>query len=503
MKIVSSSKMGEIDRRAQEDYFIPGIVLMENAGIKLYKTLFSKVWNSILPEKTVFAAGKGNNGGDAFVMARQHFLSGGNCTVIIPDSRFSEGLADTHHKICKSLGIEIINWEKEKNKAVLFLSKADWIIEGLSGTGLKGELKNSPAEIAEYINNSEGKTCAVDIPSGIGDMYEDGFTAVDADVTLTVGLPKFALYTPSGRRKCGEIITVPIGFPPQLINDSSIKDSILSFNDIRRFINPPSPYTFKNRKGHTVIFAGSPGMTGAAEMCASACLNSLSGLVTLKVSEDVFSSISGISPSLLTGTENYRSFYKSSLDKYTAAAIGPGWGKAAEKKNWLKEFLSVPSIPCVIDADALNLLSELLSEGFGIKNKSCIITPHIGEFSRLTGLSSKEIQDNPLKVLPGFAEKHNITVVLKSHVTWISSPDRKISVIDGSNPAMATAGSGDILTGIISALLSYGLPVEKAAPAGVLLHQYSGLLCYNENGFFKSEKIIEYIGKALKEVFTA
>ena len=493
--------MGEIDRRAQDEYFIPGIVLMENAGIKLYETLLNEVWNRHLPEKTVFAAGKGNNGGDAFVMARQHLLAGGDCSVIIPDSGFKEGLASTHHNICRSLGIEIISWEKEKSKAVSLLTEADWIIEGLSGTGLKGELKDSPSEIAEYINKSGSRVCSVDIPSGIGDMYEEGFSAVDADITLTVGLPKFALYTPSGRKKCGKIITVPIGFPPQLINDSTINNSLLSFNDIKRFINPPSPYTFKNRKGHTVIFAGSPGMTGAAKLCASSCLNSLSGLVTLKLSEDTANCISSISPSLLTGTENYRSFNKSLLEKYSAAAIGPGWGKAIEKKNWLKEFLSAPSIPCVIDADALNLLSELLSEGFEIKNKSCIITPHIGEFSRLTGLSSKEIQDNPLKVLPGFAEKHNITVVLKSHVVWISSPDGKISVVDGCNPAMATAGSGDILTGIISGLLSYGLAPEKAAPAGVLLHQHSGLLCYNENGFFKSEKMIEYTGKALKEAF--
>ena len=241
-------------------------------------------------------------------MARQHFLAGGSCCVIIPDSRFSEGLADTHLKICRSLGIEIIDWEKEKSAAVSLLNKADWIVEGLSGTGLKGELKNTAAEIAGYINNSAASICAVDIPSGIGDDYKEGFAAVNADITLTVGLPKFALYTPSGRKKCGKIITVAIGFPPQLINDSSIQNNLFSFDDIKAFISPPSPYTFKNRKGHTVIFAGSPGMTGAAAMCASSCLNSLSGLVTLKVSEDIFSSISSISPSLITGTVDYSSF---------------------------------------------------------------------------------------------------------------------------------------------------------------------------------------------------
>ena len=159
-------------------------------------------------------------------------------------------------------------------------------------------------------------------------------------------------------------------------------------------------------------------------------------------------------------------------------------------------------MPCVIDADALNMLSELLNNGMKIKNKNCIITPHIGEFSRLSAYLSKQIQNNPAPLLKDFCEKHNITAVLKSHVIWIYSPGNGFSVIDGSNPAMATAGSGDILTGIISALLSYGLSLRSAAEAGVLLHQYSGALCYNKYGFFKSEKIIDFTGTALKNIFS-
>ncbi len=143
----------------------------------------------------------------------------------------------------------LLNGKKTGKNCCRILDKADWIIEGLSGTGLKGELRNKPAEIAEYINNSSAKVCSVDIPSGIGDMYEEGYCAVNADITLTVALPKFELYTPSGRKKCGEIITVAIGFPQQLVNNSEITDSFLSFNDLKHLINPPSPYTFKNKKG--------------------------------------------------------------------------------------------------------------------------------------------------------------------------------------------------------------------------------------------------------------
>ena len=282
MNIVSSVKMGEIDRSAQEKYKIPGILLMENAGIKLYNSLYNKVWNNEVPANTVFIAGKGNNGGDALVMARQHSLKNHSCTVIIPDTIFKDSLFQTHLDICRSLEIDIIDWKNNREKSCSIIDNADWIIEGLSGTGLKGELKNIPAEIAEYINNSSAQVCSVDIPSGIGDMYEEGYCCVDADLTLTVALPKFALFTPSGRKKCGKIITVPIGFPQQLINDRNIKDSFLNFNDLYDLINPPSPYTYKNRKGHTAVYAGSKGMTGAAYLCASSCPNSLSGLVTLK-----------------------------------------------------------------------------------------------------------------------------------------------------------------------------------------------------------------------------
>ncbi len=493
--------MGEIDRKAQSDYFIPGIVLMENAGIKLYNSLLDNVWEGILPEKTVFIAGKGNNGGDSLVMARQHFLNKGTSSVIIPDSSFREGLVKTHLDSCRALGIDIIDWSEEKETACACISDSEWIIEGLSGTGLKGELGNIPAEITGHINISSAKVCSIDIPSGIGDSYIEGYCAVDADITLTVEIPKLSLLTPSGRKKCGKIICVPIGFPPDLTEDDKIKNRYLEFEDLKSLINPPSPYSYKNTKGHTLILAGSEGMTGAAILCASAALNSLSGLVTLKLPKELIS-IPNISPSIITGTEDYSCFDKSSLEKYSAAAVGPGWGISVNKKKWLKSLLSQDSIPCVIDADALNLLSELVSEGFVINNSRSVITPHIGEFSRLTGLSGKEIQDNPLEIIRSFSEKHNTVTVLKSHVIWISSPDGRITVIDGSNSAMATAGSGDVLAGIISALLSYGLSCEDAASAGVLIHQYAGLLCYNEEGFFKSEKLAEYAGKALRAVFS-
>ena len=155
-------------------------------------------------------------------------------------------------------------------------------------------------------------------------------------------------------------------------------------------------------------------MTGAAHLCASSCLNSLSGLVTLKVTEDIFSILHNISPSLITGTEDYSSFNPESLEKYSAAAVGPGWGISETKKKWLASLLTETGMPCVIDADALNMLSELLNNGMKIKNKNCIITPHIGEFSRLSAYSSKQIQNNPAPLLKDFCEKHNITAVLKS-----------------------------------------------------------------------------------------
>lgn len=501
MKIVNSLKMSEIDSIAQSEYRIPGIILMENAGIHFYEYLYKNIWNNKVPHKTVFAAGKGNNGGDTFVMARQHFLKGESCCVIVPDFNFREGLAKTHLDICSSLGIEIIDWGNNSNIAQKYLSGADWIIEGISGTGLKGELSGYAADIAECINSSEAEVCSVDIPSGVGDSYKEGYCAVDADYTITVELPKFSLYTPSGRKKCGHIASVPIGFPPPLVNDPAIKDKFLNYKDTVNFIKKPSPYSYKNKKGHTLVLGGSKGMTGAPVLASKAALNSLSGLVTLKVTEDISTSLPSFSPSLLTGTIDYSVFDEVILEKYTSIVIGPGWGQTEIKKNWLKKLLTRSSIPLVIDADAITVLSELLSEGFKIKNSCCVLTPHIGEFSRIINVNKRDLLDNPLPFIKDFSVKNKLTIVLKSHVIWISDSKGCISIIDGCNPAMATAGSGDILSGITGGLLSYGLDPLSAASAAVLIHQKSGLMCYNENGFFESERMIKYIGKAIKESF--
>ncbi len=500
MRIVNSTEMSEIDNKAQRDFLIPDIVLMENAGIKLHYFLLNSVWNGIYPGKAVYLAGKGNNGGDALVMARQHFTAGGICEITVPGTDSGSTLFRKHLDICRSLGIPVHEWEGEADSVFADLSESDWIIDGLSGTGLKGELNGSPAEIASAVNRSRAMVCSIDTPSGIGDSYREGYPSVTADVTLTVELPKFSLFTPSGRKKCGLIYPVPIGFPNDLIRPGAGCNSFLGESDIPGILPAPSPYLYKNKKGHTLVIAGSKGFSGAALLCSKAAINSMSGLVSLKVTPNIYTIVSSASAeSVMVDTIDPGSYEKLPEGKYSSVVIGPGWDTGNTNRKWLKSFLQDQDIPCVIDAGGIKLLSELFSDGFELNNTNCIITPHIGEFALITGADKKEILDNPLPLLKEFSAGRNITVILKSHVVWIADSRGRVTVVDGMNPAMATAGSGDILSGITGGLISYGLDTETASVLAVLLHQKAGRMCYNDKGFFSAEKLPGYIGKAIKE----
>ncbi len=488
MKLVSSKLMAEIDRRAREEFSIPETVLMEDAALKAQQLLKSRVWNGFPSGPVVFAVGRGNNGGDALVMARHCLLEGKKEISIVlasgpPRPGSSPGI---NLNICNALGIEII--DGDSTKAFKRINQASWIVDGLLGTGLSGAVRAPVDRLIARINASKAHTVAVDIPSGVGDAFRKGYPAVQADVTLTIALPKLCLYLPHTRRFCGEILTVSGVFPPQLVEDRAIPGSLLQEEALSALYRPLPADTYKTRRGHLAVFAGGVGTTGAAFLAATAAGRSRTGLVTLFMDEALYPADISRFNSVMVRPIIRGS--KLELDRFSGLLVGPGWGLSADRKTVLEGLIEL-SLPGVLDADGLTMLAELSGQKRIDLGGRWVLTPHPGEFARLVGRNS--VLDDPLPALLELSRELNAMVVLKGHCSFIAGPDGKYALLDGMNPALATGGSGDVLSGIIAGLLASGLEAERAAKLGVLIHDRIGWAAYQELGFFLAEDLLPYI----------
>ena len=259
-------------------------------------------------------------------------------------------------------------------------------------------------------------------------------------------------------------------------------------------------------RGHTAVFAGSRGKSGAAALCAVSALKSLAGLVTLYTDEEVYPPLSAASFSVMVdifapGTAGKD--FQQLTERFDAFVTGPGWGMDKAKNDFLDYLVDKTDKPLIIDADALTMLSERIrAKGLErYRNSNIIMTPHPGEFSRLTGKSTGEILDNPLPHLRQFSSETGAVVLLKSHIPWICEPGGKIFILDRMNPALATAGSGDVLAGIAGGLAAAGKPAADTACAAAIVHSMAGKLAFDEKGFFSSDELAGFITPALKLVW--
>ena len=497
MKLVTAAAMADIDRLSIEEYGYPGIVLMENAGIRMFERFLASPRDR--SSRLVFIAGGGNNGGDALVMARLALFEGFvNSTIVLTSRRLGEA-AGVHHRICRNLGLRILNWsddDGEKEEAEAAVSKADVIFDGMIGTGLKGPLEGRAEYIAGCVNSSKAEVLAVDIPSGVGDTFEPRFPSIRADSTYTVGLPKQALYLPGARGRCGEISVIDIGFPRELLEAVELDTEILSIADLPSLLPAMNPEAYKNTRGSLCIFAGSPGTLGAAFLAAETASGTRTGLVTLMLDKNLYASAAGHfrsiigrpgDPSVVPG--------KGDLDGYSALCVGPGWG--FEDRKPCLDALFASGLPGVLDVDGLTLLG-------GYEEKPdlggrWILTPHPGEFVRLTGMEKEEVLTHPRDAVKRAADSYNAVLVLKCHVTYIAVPGGKVYVVDGMNPALGTAGSGDVLAGLAGGLLAEGLSPADAAVSAVIVHGEAGRRCFSEYGWFAAEKLIGVIPRILAD----
>jgi NAD(P)H-hydrate epimerase len=497
--LADARTMQRIDRTAEKKYHLSGLVLMENAGVKAVHYLLDHEWANHMPSGLLaFAAGRGNNGGDAFVMARQFYVQGITevALILTHGEPVSDSISGINLHICRALGIPVFDWEKNRDQAQRTLATCDAIFDGITGTGLAGEASGPAREVITAINDLNAYTVAIDVPSGTGGSFKKGFPAVKADLTLTFGLPKDFLYYPLVRPLTGKIVTINLGFPPVLLADPALPGRLLEAEDFHRLLPPLPAHVHKGTRGHLAVCAGSPGKSGAAILASLAAARSRAGLVTLYTDPSIREALSSRLVSVMTHTLTEKEISTPLFtDTYRALLVGPGFGLKNDKPVLFEKLYRLP-LPKLIDADGLTLLAAADPDILTPDGPPVILTPHPGECARLLGVTVDTILENPVASAVNVSQRYKAICVLKGHVTFISVPDGTYAAVDGMNPAMATAGSGDVLAGITAAFLTQGMDARTSAYLGVLLHARVGRLAVQRRGFFLAEDLLEFLSPA-------
>lgn len=498
IKVATSEQMREIDRYAIEVLGIPGIVLMENAALSVVNQITAL---GSFKSAVVFA-GSGNNGGDGFAIARHLFNKGYDIKVFVLSNMSAiKGDARTNLDILFKMGVYVMEVSQKENLkfAEKSVKDCDVIIDAIFGTGFKGEVRGIARDIIDIINSTKKYVVSVDVPSGVeadtGRIYGP---CVKADLTITFQLPKIGLVIHPGADMTGELIIKDIGIPQQAINSQDIRVVISDNEMASRCFQKRSRDTHKGTYGKALIIAGSRGMTGAAVMAAVSCLRTGTGLVYLAVPDDVLDSVSGTALEVVkVGYKRFEDLHDY-IEGCDVIALGPGMGHSELAASVISRVVEASRKPMVLDADALNFLSKNQDLLKFIKSPF-IITPHPGEMARLINSTIERVQSERIYVASEFASKYNAITVLKGSRTIIAS-DRGVVINTTGNPGMATAGSGDVLTGIIAGLLAQGCEPVLAATSGVYLHGMAGDIAKEKNGEYGmiAGDIIKYMPEAIK-----
>lgn len=495
MKIVLNNEMKALDKKTIENIGMPSLLLMENAGLAIVNEIINLFGEDYLQKKICIFAGHGNNGGDALVTARHLVNSSVKTKIFLLDGL--EGLSEEtaiNFNILKKMqaDITIIKDSKTWDEALVNIMFSDLLIDGLLGTGFNGkDLSEDLTKLVEMVNNSGKTVLSIDIPSGVnGDSGEVSSVAIKASQTVTLSSPKLGLFLAPGRNYVGKISIAPIGIPKSVYEETTIKQNLITLQLVQELLPVRSPYAHKNQ-AKAAIVAGSLGMSGAAALCSEATLRagagvvrlftpqSVSDLLALKLTEVM---VEGIPDETNTGLQKDSSkVLLERLSEYNVVAVGPGLGTQQGTDEIVGDIIEKIDKKLVLDADALNILvgkTELLPN----TKQIAVITPHLGEMSRLTELSvEKIIEEGIVNVAKNFAAKWRSIIVLKGVPTVIALPSGEVFINTTGNQGMATAGSGDVLTGSITALMAQGLDQASAAICGVYLHGLAGDIIARES----------------------
>ncbi|MGI6037517.1 MAG: NAD(P)H-hydrate dehydratase [Limnochordia bacterium] len=483
MRLVTGQEMAHIDKGAIEEYGIPGIVLMENAGLQVIKAM-ERRWGDLTSKRIVIMAGPGNNGGDGFVIAR-HLVNRGIWTrvFLVGSKERVAGDARVNLEILEKLGVGITYINGEDNKVPLALALADIVVDALLGTGFRGKLRPPYGSLIDQINASGRPVVAVDIPSGVDSSTGSVEKAVQGTLTVSFGLPKLGTFLFPGADYVGQLEIVDIGLPRPLL-DTGGEVFLSTSQYVHQVLPVRSQDSHKGTYGHLLLLAGSPGMAGAAVLAARGALRAGVGLVSIGVPPGLETLVAPQIPEAmvhpLTGKPGQ---LEGLLARASAVALGPGLGQGSHAYRLLETLLDRITLPLVIDADGLNILAQGgYLDRLPRNAKPIVFTPHPGEMARLTGLRVDQIQANRLAIAREYAQKWGVILVLKGAQTVIAGPQGQAYLNPTGNPGMATGGSGDVLTGVIGSLLAQGMAGQEAAVAGVYLHGQAGDLAAGKLG---------------------
>ena len=511
MLVVTAREMRELDRLTIEKYGVPSLTLMERAGAGVVEALMER-FGRLAQKGVLVVAGKGNNGGDGFVVARHLKKKKIPCEVVLlgPKEELSRDAAVNLQAYLKGRGKFFELTDRQAAGLSARLSGKQLVVDAILGTGLGKAVGGVYAEAIELINASGLPVVAVDVPSGLdSDTGRPLGTAIQAEMTVTFGYPKLGQVIYPGLKYVGELVVADIGISPEAVAEVSPQTEILQEQDMRWLVPLREPDSHKGTYGHLVVLAGSRGKTGAASLACRGAMRVGTGLVTLagpRSLNDIYASslLEVMTEPLAEGPEEEAEpltdqQWEHLLDRKSALLFGPGIGVRPSCQTILRWLLGHLELPWVIDADGLNNLALEVERLRGAKTAP-VLTPHPGEMARLLNTDTRSVNQNRVEVARTFARDYRCYVVLKGARTVIATPAGRAFINPTGNPGMATGGTGDVLAGILAGLLAQGLAVEDALKLGVYLHGFAGDLVATEKGEIGmiASDIIEISPRAIK-----
>lgn len=504
MKVYTAEEMSRADGNAQE-LGIPGGVLMERAGVEMARAITGRY----APCRVLVVCGGGNNGGDGFVISRELYLAGFEVVVVPTKSDYS-GDPETNLAVLRNLGVRITGVDDFGEE----LSGAGLVVDALLGTGFSGEVREKEAGLIEQINASGAPAVSVDVPSGVaGSTGEVAGVAARADLTLCAHAAKTGCLVSPGREYAGEVVTVGIGIPPEA--DAEPSATLTDAGSLKGIVPRTTEPAHKYSAGSLVVVAGSQQATGAAVMSVHGAQKAGLGIVFLVTAESVAPTVDlQITEALVSGapegdagnlTPEAVEQVLQKAGRASAIAIGPAIGTGDESQRLVEGVLTGTDLPVILDADAVTSLSG--SDALAKRDAPTVITPHAGELGRLLGEGAGEISARRLYHARRAAAGYGCCVLLKGSDTLIvdgAGDGERTAINSTGSVALATAGTGDVLTGVVGALLSRGLDPYDAARTAAWTHGRAAELWLEETGYpaesLVATDLLPYLPRAFREI---
>ncbi len=514
MRILNADQMREADRRTIQDIGLASLVLMENAGRQVVAAIES-LYPDLADRRVAIVCGKGNNGGDGFVVARTLHQRGVEVSVfVIGKVTEIKGDARINLEILGRIGQTVVEVADETAWELhgMEITGHDLIIDAMFGIGLSAPLTGFYETVVADINEGGVPIVSIDMPSGMSadtcDLIGD---AIDATVTVTLGAPKLPLVLPPAESKSGEVVVADIGIPADIFDQlEGPHIELLTREQMRPLIPARAVDAHKGDCGRVVVVAGSIGKAGAAVLCAHGAMRSGAGLVTVASPRSCQPTIAAHGVEYMTegldetpaGTVHFSAVSAVLAIDADVIVAGPGLGRGEGVTTFIRELIDKYDGPLVLDADALNAFADEPSLLVGREGRDLIITPHPGEMARLVGCSVEDLQADRIGIATDFAKRHQLYVVLKGYRTLVVTPDEKVFVNPTGCAGMATGGTGDVLAGMLAAWLGQLLDAEAACRLAVYLHGAGGELAEPDHGevSMTAGDLVEHIGDAVLEL---